>query len=276
MASRRIDERRAQHERYKDDVKREGHAVLPARDVPRHGDEPRRRVRDRRARRASGTSPPRAPRTRACSARTTRRRPTRARRTSSRARTGTSTSSSTCCGSSSGRTRWCSAPSASRTSCSRSCRAPVHRPAPRAPAAAAAGRDRRRDPRRARDGHADLQGRDGRGGARLGAVEAVPEWAEGQGFEDNEEAVAGARALRRAPAAPSATSTSAPAPRTSARRTSPTSARRTVAPSTSRRYVTNPAAVRQQRHAALRGRSARRTSRSSASFLDASKGPQDE
>ena len=46
---------------------------------------------------------------------------------------------------------------------------PVHRPSPRAAALAAAGGDRRRDHRRPRDGHADIQGRDGQGGARLGA-----------------------------------------------------------------------------------------------------------
>ena len=73
-------------------------ALLPVRDVPRHGDEPRRRLRDHRARRASGS-------TRACSACSTPPRPTRERRASSRVPTGTSTSSSICSGSSSGRRR---------------------------------------------------------------------------------------------------------------------------------------------------------------------------
>ena len=81
-------------------------AVLPVRDVPRHGDEPGRRARDHRARlrlvlhaeRGAGEDGA------AGSGRSTRTRPTPARRASSRGRTGTSTSSSTCCGSSSGRT----------------------------------------------------------------------------------------------------------------------------------------------------------------------------
>ncbi len=45
-----IDERRAAFQRYKENVKKTGQAVLPVRDVPRHGDEPRGRLRDHRAR----------------------------------------------------------------------------------------------------------------------------------------------------------------------------------------------------------------------------------
>ena len=98
-------------------------AVLPARDVPRHGDEPGRGERDHRAlvrlvlhlRGGSGRR-----RRGLAGARATRRRPTPARRASSRGPTGTSTSSSTCCGSSSGPTRSSSAPSGSRPSCSSS------------------------------------------------------------------------------------------------------------------------------------------------------------
>ena len=100
-----VDEKHAAFQRYKEDVQTRGEAVLPLRDVPRHGDEPRRRGRDHRARlrlvlhRRTRTT------TRASSARCTPTRPTRGRRTSSRGRTGTSTSSSTCSGSSSGRSR---------------------------------------------------------------------------------------------------------------------------------------------------------------------------
>ena len=82
MASRRIEERRARAQALQGGRRAHREAVLPVRDVPRHGDEPRRRRRDHRARRASGTSPPTAPRMRAGSGRTTPRRPTRARRTS--------------------------------------------------------------------------------------------------------------------------------------------------------------------------------------------------
>ena len=85
-----------------------GEAVLPVRDVPRHGHEPRRRGRDHRARRASGSGRSRRPHGHAApagSGRSTPTRPTRGRRASCRGPTGTSTSSSTCSGSSSGRTR---------------------------------------------------------------------------------------------------------------------------------------------------------------------------
>ena len=71
MASRRVDERRAEHKRYKEDVEREREAVLPVRDVPRHGDEPRRRGRDRRPRVRLVLHGRRAPRTPGCSGRTT-------------------------------------------------------------------------------------------------------------------------------------------------------------------------------------------------------------
>ena len=116
--------------RYKEDVERAREAVLPVRDVPRHGDEPRRRVviiglavrlvlHGRRGTDDAGLARPAS----------TPRRPTRARRTSSRGPTGTSTSSSTCCGSSSGRTRSSSARSAIPTIAARApVRAAVHRP----------------------------------------------------------------------------------------------------------------------------------------------------
>ena len=105
MASRRIEERRAQHKRYKEDVERTGKPFFPhamfhdtvmslvvvARD---------RRARVRLVLHRGGLGRPRLAR-----AVTTPRRPTRARLTSSHGRTGTSTSSSTCSGSSSGPTR---------------------------------------------------------------------------------------------------------------------------------------------------------------------------
>ena len=95
-------------------------AVLPVRDVPRHGDEPRRRLGDHRARDDLEVDVVRAaPRRTASghrSARSTPSRPTRARRASCRGRTGTSTSSSICSGSSSGRSRSSSARSACRRS----------------------------------------------------------------------------------------------------------------------------------------------------------------
>ena len=54
-------------------------------------------------------------------------------------------------------------------------------------------RVRRRDPRCHLDGRADVEGRDGQGGARLGGGRAsVPEWAKQQGFADNPVAVDGA------------------------------------------------------------------------------------
>ena len=116
------DQRRAEFARYKEDVKSDGEAVPPVRDVPRHGHVARRRRRDHRPRlhlvlhvgRGGG-------RLRASSGRATRPRPTRRRSRSSRGRTGTSTSSSTCCGSSSGPSRSCSARSASRRSRSSCC-----------------------------------------------------------------------------------------------------------------------------------------------------------
>ena len=45
-----LDERRRLFAKYKEDVKKRGQAVLPGRDVPRHGDEPRRRRDHHRAR----------------------------------------------------------------------------------------------------------------------------------------------------------------------------------------------------------------------------------
>ena len=104
------DERRAQHARYKEDVETRGESVLPLRDVPRHGDEPRGRLRDRRASPCvwyftGDRDQPGEEGTGWLGVALRRRRPTRARRASCRVRTGTSTSSSTSCGSSSGRTR---------------------------------------------------------------------------------------------------------------------------------------------------------------------------
>ena len=199
MASRRVEERRAQHKRYKEDVDRDREVVLPARDVPRHGDEPRRRVRDHRARlrlvlHRRGHGGP------ASSGRTTPRRPTRARRTSSRGRTGTSTSSSTCSGSSSGRSTvvlgtvvipniLLGAPD----------RPPVHRRPPRAPAAAAARRDRRarsspcsrwgRSPTRARPPRRRSRSETEGAGAEPGRS--------GRASKENEEAIEGAELFAR-------------------------------------------------------------------------------
>ena len=88
MAS--IDERRADSHKLQGGRRDAREAVLPVRDVPRHGHEPRRRAGDRRRSLASGTSRPAAIRrraaaaTRACSARATPSRPTRGRRTSCR------------------------------------------------------------------------------------------------------------------------------------------------------------------------------------------------
>ena len=80
-------------------------AVLPVRDVPRHGDEPRRRVRDHRPRGHLEVHARARRRRPGWLGKLYTSRPTRGRSTSSRGRTGTSTSSSTCCGSSSGRSR---------------------------------------------------------------------------------------------------------------------------------------------------------------------------
>ena len=58
---------------------------------------------------------------------------------------------------------------------------------------AAAGRGRGGDPRRHLDGRADLQGRDGEGGARRArSSRRCPSGREQQGFADNEAAIAGA------------------------------------------------------------------------------------
>ncbi len=72
-------------------------------------------------------------------------------------------------------------------------------------------------------------------------IEAVPEWAESQGFEDNPGGGRGRRALRGLRLPRSATPTSAPAAATSARRTSPRSARRGRGPEYFKTYVANPA-----------------------------------
>ena len=57
MASRQSRRRRIAYKRYKRGRQARREALLPLRDVPRHGDEPRRRVCDRRARASSGTTP---------------------------------------------------------------------------------------------------------------------------------------------------------------------------------------------------------------------------
>ena len=151
-------------------------------------------------------------------------------------------------------------------------RAAVHRPAPRAPALAAPGRDRRGDRRRAGDGHADLQGRDREGVARLRDDRRKCRSGPRSRASRTTRRRSRARSSSRSPAACSATPTSAPARPTSARPTSATSARRARAsPTSSATSRTRPqfgntgdAAVRRPR----RGEPAQ-----IAVFLDASKGP---
>ena len=135
---------------------------------------------------------------RASSARGTRSRPIRARRTSSRAPTGTSTSSSTSSGSSSGRRRSFIATVGIPTIClilliglpffdRRRERRPLHRPVAMVAAVLTILSMAR----------ADVEGRDGEGGARLRARRcSCPTWAEEQGFAGNEEATKGADAVR--------------------------------------------------------------------------------
>ena len=105
VASRRVALRRAEHERYKEDVEREGKAFFPhamfADTVMSFVV-----VSVIIGLAASGTSPPARPRrTSGGSARATRRRPTRGRRASSHVPTGSTTSSSTSSESSNGRKR---------------------------------------------------------------------------------------------------------------------------------------------------------------------------
>ena len=72
-------------------------------------------------------------------------------------------------------------------------RAAVRRPAHGAAPDPPARRARRRDPRRPLDGRAHVQGRGREGGARERGRQAVPSWAQKQGFADNPKAVAGAK-----------------------------------------------------------------------------------
>ena len=201
---RSIDERREQFKRYKEDVKRAREAVLPVRDVPRHGDEPRRRVGDHRARRHLVLHGGRAPSDGGL-ARPALRRPGRpghdqfvprpglvlllpllpaadlqvAEHRSSSARSASRRSAddpaSRCRSSTCGRER-------------RLSRRPVAIVAvdPRRPL------DGRRSPTRARR-------RRSRSAARRPG--AVPKWAEEQGFADDAEARRGREALRQSPAA---------------------------------------------------------------------------
>ena len=200
--SRRLDERRAEHQRYKEDVKERGQAVLPVRDVPRHDDEPVRRRRDRRACAVIWNSRPRRPgrgTSPAGSGGSTTRRPTPGRRASPRGPTGTSTSSSTSCGSSSGRSRSILGTVVIPTMLLMLLLAlPFIDRAARAAAAAPAGGGGRGDPDGDLDGRAHLQGRRCEGVA--GEREPGARRRRGprtQGFAGNEEAVAGREHLRR-------------------------------------------------------------------------------
>ena len=166
--------------------------------------------------------------TSAGSARATPTRPTRARRASSRGRTGTSTSSSTCSASSSGRRRSCSARSASRRSALMLLLAlPFIDLRRERRLSAPAGRDRRRDPDRGLDGRAHVQGRDRQGIARRPRTSLAGAGVGREaGLRRRRAGVRGREALRAGRLSRTATPTSARASRTPARPTSPTSAPR--------------------------------------------------
>ena len=118
-------------------------------------------------------------------------------------------------------------------------RAAVHRPAPRAPAAAAAGGDGRGGARDLLDGHPHLQGRDREGGARLGAAHArCRTGRRSRASQTNQAAVAGATlfATTRLPQLPHLPRQRQRA--TSARPTCPPRARRTRASSSRSRTST--------------------------------------
>ena len=85
-------------------------------------------------------------------------------------------------------------------------RDPVHRRPRGAPAQPAPGRDHRLDPRRHLDGRAHVQGRDGEGGARLGARRARAGLGAKQGFATTSRR-SPARSCSRSPAASTATRT---------------------------------------------------------------------
>ena len=146
-------------------------------------------------------------------------------------------------------------------------RAPVHGPPARAaPAAAGRSRSWRRSSSSSRWACSPTRARPREEALGTELVEAVPVWAERQGFAGQRRRRSRAPSSSRRSAAPSATSTSAPARTnlgapelTDDRRERPR--RRLLRTS----YVANPSRVRQQRDAAVLRRVARRTRRTPSS-----------